>query len=64
MGMPKSLAYGTYGTLFGIGHAKQKLDKNPDAKEVVKQAATSGKSLLKAIPKKIIQMSNRAKEWS
>lgn len=60
----KKMVYGTYGTLFGIGHAKQKLDANPEAKHAVKSMVNAGKRALKAVPQKFVQMSKRAEEWS
>lgn len=66
--MDKKLAYGTYGSLFGIGHMKQKLDKNPDlkdaGKDAVKQTLSGGKKILKKAPKAFVKASQSAKEWT
>jgi len=64
----KKLAYGTYGSLFGIGHLKQKIDKNPEvkgaAKEAAKETISDGKRLLKKLPKAIIHATQKSKEWA
>jgi len=56
--------YGAIGGLYGIGKASEYLDKNPAAKSAVKQSVAAGKTIIRSVPKKIIALSQAAKEWS
>jgi len=54
----KPLMYGGLGAMYAVGSIKDKLDKNPDVKDVANDTISSGKKIIKSIPDKLKKLSN------